>query len=141
MSLLACLAVLACRDPLSPAERWENATTEARARWVASNTRDYAFTAFRSCECIPGAVGPARVVVRNGTIESVTDVQSGAPLAHELWFDIDALFDLIEREIVMQPHLLEVTFDSVRGYPTRVRYGEIEVDAGAIITVSGFATL
>lgn len=65
-------------------------------------------------------------------------VSTGAAVDTALWFDVNALFTLIDRELKEQPSLLEASFDPAWGYPTRVKYGAIEVDAGAIIVVIGF---
>lgn len=129
------LAAAACRDATAPLPL-ANATARAKAIWNAAGIQSYSFTASRSCFCTPEAVGPVRVSVVNGAVSSVVLVSTGDAVAPAIWFDIGALFALVETELAARPTLLQATFDSATGYPTHVKYGDIAVDAGAEIVVT-----
>ena len=132
------IAVTACHDSTAPYGDLMRATAKAKDLWVEEGLTSYAFVASRSCECLREATGPVRIVVENSHLVSATMVATGAAVDTALWFDINALFTLIESELNAQPSLLEVSFDPSWGYPTRVKYGAIEIDAGAVILVTEF---
>jgi hypothetical protein len=136
-AVLAAALVGCGRDATGP-KALASAVAAARQRWAAASPSDYTFTASRACECLSGAAGPARVVVRGGNVTDAKLVWNDSTVATNLWFTVPQLFDLIEHELAERPDLVEAAFDSELGYPTSVKYGQIEVDAGAVITVMGF---
>jgi hypothetical protein len=140
---LACalMASVACKDDPSGPPTIAEQHASAKALWQATRPVRYTFVAFRSCECLPDAAGPVRIEVHGTTIVSAKRVDSGAAVETGLWFDINALFDLIGTELVQRPSRLETEYDSGNGHPTYVAYGEREVDGGAVIEVTDFVVL
>jgi hypothetical protein len=134
-------AIAACADtpqePITPAAAYSS----ARSLWQATRPVRYTFVASRACECLPEAAGPVRIEVNGTTIVSVQRVDNSNVVDPALWFDINGLFDLIDRELVALPSRLEAAYDPGDGHPTRVAYGEREVDGGAIIQVTEFVVL
>ena len=138
--LLVALSAGACKsDPAGPAAVEESRLSSAKSRWESARPAAYAFTAFRSCECLSDAAGPVRILVNGTTIVSVRRMDNDAPVDPTLWFDIDKLFDLIDIEIEQRPSRLEAEYDTNDGHPTFVAYGEREVDGGAAIDITAFA--
>jgi len=133
------LVAAACRHATAPSSDLAVAAAKAKGAWAAAGLTSYSFVASRSCECSVEASGPTRIVVQNGALVSATTIVTGASVDTSLWFDFNGLFALIERELIEQPSLLEASFDPTWGFPTRVKYGLVEVDAGAIIVVTEFA--
>jgi hypothetical protein len=136
---LTAVAVLSagCGDAAGPTGP-QSAFEAARARWEAADPAAYSFVAFRSCECLPDAVGPVRIVVSTGAILEARRVSDDALVDASLWFTIDGLFDLIASELERLPDRVEAEYDAARGFPTEVTYGMPEVDAGATITITEF---
>lgn len=116
-------------------------TKAAQKQWDVIRPARYSFEAFRVCECLADARGPVRVTVQNRSIVSVTRMDTGAAVDASLWFDVDALFALINSELTTQPTLLDARYDATFGFPSHVAYGHREYDAGAEIDVSAFQTL
>jgi hypothetical protein len=94
----------------------------------------------RSCFCGQPFVGPARVVVQNGTVVSVTFLPdptqsvgvSGYPT-------VEGLFDTI-RDGLDRAGSIDVTYDAARGFPTRMAIDWVKnaVDDEITYTVSEF---
>jgi hypothetical protein len=84
-------------------------------------------------------VGPVRITVRQGSIESVTLLETGEAVDPTNWFTIEELFDRIP--LWAKGDGVEdvtVEYDLTLGFPSsvEVRYEEGIVDAGDIYTVS-----
>lgn len=109
--------------------------SEAEETWRAAALRDYTFLADVSCFCVPDYTGSLAVTVRNGAVVSVRDPLTGANRPISYRQPVDSLFALIRREIASNPSKLEVSYDQPLGYPRRIRYGNMELDAGAVLTV------
>jgi hypothetical protein len=138
---VAVALIASCADdgsgPANPAAQLD----AARSLWDRVGPGRYTFVAQRICECVPDAIGPVQVRVENGAVVAVVRVASQVAIDPELWFTVDELFALIETELAQRPALLEVEYDSQDGHPIEVAYGQREVDAGAVIQISGFTPL
>ncbi len=120
----AILAALAgCEGgPFSPSEQRE--LEAARARWNAANIRSYTVEQRISCFCSPHLNFLTRVVVEVGVVVEAVPVEE-LPFGFEPsllgWVTVEEAFDRIEN-LSRSSHLkeLEVEYDPVLGYPTRV---------------------
>ena len=66
---------------------------------------------------------PVRITVRGDTVDAVTDLDSGAPVAgitEGTFLTIDELFDLIQGAITQRASDIAVRYDAVLGYPTDI---------------------
>ena len=137
LPILLAVAVAACSSPFGPDEARHLAS--ARAQWNERSFPDYAFEARHGCFCTPEQVGPVRITVRQGSIESVTLVETGEAVDPANWFTIEELFDRIplwaKGDGVDD---VTVEYDPTLGFPSsiEVRYEEGILDAGDIYTVS-----
>ena len=123
------VGLFACGDNLTSPET-------RRARWEARGTSNYTYVSAYSCECAPDFASPLQVSVSNNVVTSVRSVATGQPVPLTYRPTIDGLFDLIATEQRNRPANLEVSYDGTLGYPTRIKYGTPENDAGAVITVT-----
>ena len=128
-SLFACSSV----EPTAT-ESLSQQLAKAEDTWRAAGLRDYTFLAGVSCFCVPDYTGTLSVTVRNGAVVGVRDPLSGANRPISYRQPVDTLFALVRREIGSNPSKLEVSYDQTLGYPRRIRYGNMEVDAGGILT-------
>ena len=138
--LMLATVMAACGDDPTATESLIAARNSAFATWTVSRPGSYSFEAFRSCECLSDAVGPVVITVTSAQLTSVVRKDNGAAVDPSYWFTLDQLFGLIDTEVVSRPSRLEARYDATFGFPVYVAYGEREVDAGAEITVSAFAT-
>lgn len=138
-SLLVTIAVVgsACSPPFGLDERL--ALDVARERWDERPFQDYVFEAQHSCFCTPEQVGPVRITVRQGSIESVVLLETGSGVDSSLWFTMERFFELIplfgKQNGVEE---VDVEYDGTLWYPSsvRVRYGEDVLDAGSHYTIT-----
>lgn len=110
----------ACSDASGPADDPGVALEQARARWEASGVTGYRMTLARVCEC--PAPTAAVVVVREGRVAGVSDVETGEPLAPEVaafFLSVDEIFDALAAGIA-EGARVEATYDPVLGYPVHV---------------------
>jgi len=118
---------------------------EARALWVSLGITDYAYVLQRGCFCTLESIGPVRITVRAGVVESLVYVASGGPVIQggELWPTVDGLFDVVERAIDGEADKVTAVFDASRGYPLTVDIDYIEqaIDDELTLTVSSFTPL
>ena len=127
----------ACSPPFGLDERL--ALDVARERWDERPFQDYVFETQHSCFCTPEMVGPVRITVRQGSIESVVLLETGSGVDSSLWFTIEQFFALIplfgDQNGVEE---VEVEYDGTLWYPAsvRVRYGEDVLDAGSNYTIT-----
>ena len=112
----------------------------ARARWQAQDIDSYTMRYVRSCFCPPP--NAADIVVRNGAIESVTDVASGEAVAVDtsgIWgfLPVDALFAAIEAALG-QADVTTIAYDDELGYPTNASFdflrGAVDDELSVAIT-------
>ncbi|MEZ4588211.1 MAG: DUF6174 domain-containing protein [Gemmatimonadales bacterium] len=118
LPLLALLTLAAAGCVFGPNEQREE-LERARERWAAQGITLYSFTVHRSCFCPMLTV---EVTVGEVAVERI-DVDTGLPIAEQLiplYPDVPGLFAIIERELDRPAASLEVEYDPVRGYPTRI---------------------
>jgi hypothetical protein len=93
-----------------------------RRRWVLRGPASYTYEFRRSCFCVPQALGPVRITVRDRVVQAVVSVD-GDPVPPgdvEDYFrvTIDSLFDWLAAAVAGGAHELRITFDRTLGYPT-----------------------
>lgn len=119
----AVLGTVGCSSPFDSNEQLVLA--QARQRWASRGFTDYTFETHHGCFCPPEITGPVRIIVRQGTVLSVTLLETGALLAPAdlvHWYTIEQLFDRIpataDQEGVDD---VRVTYDPALGYPTSIQ--------------------
>jgi hypothetical protein len=141
IAVIATLAVTACSSsPFTPDEARELGS--ARARWQQRPFADYSFETTHGCFCPPELIGPVRIVVRQGAIESVTRLDTGDTAPPTDWYTIEDLFERIPDfgdqdgvdDVVVQ-------YDEALGFPTsiEVRFDQGIQDAGSGYSVTAVA--
>jgi hypothetical protein len=133
-------AVLACSKsgptaPVPPVARSippaRSGLALARLRWSMAVPSDYAYVVRRSCECLPAATRPMRVVVRMsgqgpGRVEAVESVQYAddgvaVPAPYAAYApSVAGLFDLIGEAIARDAAVVRADYDGRTGLPTRI---------------------
>ena len=97
---------------------------ENRARWDVAAVTDYSMRFQRLCLfCSVEFLIPVRITVRGGTIDMVTDLDSGDPIVEitpGTFLTIDDVFDTIQDAIDENASAIDVRYDGVLGYPTDV---------------------
>ena len=92
-----------------------------RTMWDVAGITDYRIQFQRLClNCSVEILVPVHITVRDGVIESVTDVDTGQPVDPEVtgtYQTIDELFDFIQRAIDQNAAVIDVAYDGVLGYP------------------------
>lgn len=118
--LLSGLSACGSDGPLSPASR--RALDDARALWRSKNIRNYEFETRADCFCPTELTRPAKVVVRNDTVRSVTLLDGTLVASNYAAYrlTVNALFDLAAADPGPHINRVSVTFDSTYGYPTQV---------------------
>jgi hypothetical protein len=136
----AVLGTIGCSSPLDNNEVL--ALAQARQRWASRGFDDYTFETRHGCFCPPEITGPVRITVRQGTILSVTLLETGAllppaDLVH--WYTIEQLFARIPAT-AQQDGVADVgvVYDQALGYPASIRVTPDEgiLDAGESYSVS-----
>ena len=92
---------------------------------------DYRFDFDRQCFCVPAAVEPVTVDVRDGRITRVVSRGTGQPVEpaeNIIWYTIEELFGLIE-QAEAEGTTVSVQYDE-RGYPALITIGNLAADAG-----------
>lgn len=117
----------------------------ALERWNAQRIDDYAYSLQRLCECLNEWMRPVRVVVENGVIVSLSDAQTGAPVAAErahMYHTVEGLFELIADAIERDADVVAVEYHPSLGYPVRITIDDdIQVgDDEFTYVASDFAT-
>lgn len=142
-AVILAVVISACSSPLGPDEARELAI--ARQRWAERAFADYTFETRHDCFCPPEQTGPVRITVRQGTIESVTRLDTGAPALPADWYTIEELFDRIP--VMAKENGVDdviVRYDATLWFPSsiEVRFNKDVLDAGSIysITVVGPAS-
>jgi hypothetical protein len=114
----------------------------ARVRWTASAPADYAFDYRRTCFC--PFTNEVRVEVASSIVVRVTEVETSVVLPEDQlagFPTIEGLFVELHQLILGEPHLLEVEYDPLLGFPARVQVDieEYAVDEEFGYTVANFA--
>lgn len=114
---------------------------KARKRWQSTGYRSYSMTVLRTCFCPPSYTGPFDVVVKNGTVISVTrpDQDSAGQTIDREQLTVPALFDLIDAGF--DADQMDVTFNQKTGVPERISIDYIfgAVDDELTVQVSNFS--
>ncbi|MCH7682486.1 MAG: hypothetical protein IIB35_02080 [Gemmatimonadetes bacterium] len=95
-----------------------------RALWNAAAIHDYSMSFQRLCLfCSVEFLIPVRITVRGDTIYEVTDLDTGAPVAEPApgaFLTIEGVFDAIQGAIDQRAAEIDVSYNSMFGYPTDV---------------------
>ena len=75
----AMAAMSGCSDDTTAPISNTSQFTSAKALWSATRPVRYSFVASRSCECLPGAVGPVRIEPCLGTADMGANPFDQAP--------------------------------------------------------------
>ena len=115
-----------------------------RALWEANRSEDYSFVLEPICFCPQNLLDPVRIDIVDGTITSVTYVESGENPEHDgygRYVTIDDLFDTIQEGIDRPAAAVDVSYDPVFGFPTdaNVNYDFRRTDEEYRFTVSGYS--
>lgn len=115
----------------------------ARRTWQDLGYRDYAFT-FR-WECFCAYTKAVRIVVRDATVDEVTEVDTGNPPPSfgQTFPTIDDLFDLIQDAFDRHAYDVSAVYDDTRGFPISVHidYEKNTIDEEQGFTVSALTSL
>ena len=117
VTLLACIAVVACRDTTGPVHD----LAEAKARWRQTRPQAYQFTYSVSCFC--GLAGPVVIEVRGDSVISRRVLATGTPVYPNAIVPsttIDGLFAILDSALARHPDRFDATYDRTYGYPTSV---------------------
>ena len=141
IALAATLLLSGCGSATDPTSELR----AARTRWQRTHPANYAYTLARSCECVPGTSGPARIEVRDDVVQSRTYTYDGAavdPKFADAFPTMDGLFAIIE-EAAAHGQSVDATYDARYGYPRRIAIDREhwEVDGGANLTIRDFQPL
>lgn len=145
-----CLAIIALSawpagcNVLAP-DPWDQrsaALERSRERWAVEEIRSYRYTFSKSCECIPGFVGPVHITVRDDVVTSMEPVAGSDSVPADLWSAFDTvgeMFALIRTAIDDEAHQFEAEYDPELGYPTRISldFDQQMVDDELVIRVEG----
>ena len=131
---------------LSPEDEWEKLEKELNRnwnRWDREAIGSYSLTQTHLCECIPIFQGPSRIWVVDGVITRVEKTLGGEVVEEEdwpAWYTVEEMFLLIEDAIHDQVAVLELEYDPVRGFPTRIAVDRQEhtIDDERVMEVSEF---
>jgi hypothetical protein len=109
------------------------------ARWEAGGPSSYDVVVQRGpCECLAEMTVPVRVSVRNNSIESVRNEQTGEAISTQPFhaMTVEQIFSLIQSAITQNAHRVTVSYDPVLGYPRTVviDYDPAAVDDEVVLT-------
>ncbi len=115
-----------------------------RALWEAGRAEDYSFVLTPICFCPQDLLEPVRISVVDGTVASVTYVESGKAPEHDgfgRYVTIDDLFDTIQEGIDGEAAEVTVSYDPVIGYPAHasIDYDARMADEEYRFTASGYS--
>ncbi len=123
-ALLALLPFLTGCVIFSGSKDLQTEVDENRALWDGAAIADYSMRFQRLCVICPiDFLIPVRITVRGDTIDTVTDLDSGAPvtgITAGTFLTIDELFLIIQDAIDQNASEIDVKYDAVLGYPTDV---------------------
>ena len=124
-ALLALLPFLAgCVIFTSDSKDVQTEIDEHRALWDVAAITDYSMRFQNLCGfCGVEFLIPVRITVRDDTIDTVTDLDSGDPITEftaGVFPTIDVLFDFIQNAIDNAASQIDIRYDAVLGYPTDI---------------------
>lgn len=94
-----------------------------RMVWARNRLAHYRFRLDVGCYCLLAMDGPVVVEVRKGAPTSVTSEHGLSESGQDEFSGVDSvekLFDAVERGIAERIEKIEVSYDSIYGYPTRI---------------------
>jgi hypothetical protein len=143
LASVTCVLLGSCTEPSSSPAILK--LEVAQQRWQATVHPDYDLTVQRSCFCVMEVVRPVRITVRNGNPVGMVYADSGTAVDTVLFADyrtVDRMFAFLRAVIASKPDSIQVAFDPVWGYPTRVAVDPnfTTVDEEFAFQVSGFTT-
>ena len=90
-----------------------------KEKWENASILDYSFVFQVSCYCTVEYTSPKAVSVRDGNIVTVNDLAYSEEI-HRGIFSINDLFKEIEKASNQKVAVLETTYDSFYGFPTKL---------------------
>ncbi len=113
-----------------------------KEKWENASILDYSFVLQISCYCTEEYTSPKTVSVRDGSIVTVNDLAYSEEM-HWGIFSINDLFKEIEKASKQNVAVLETTFDSFYGFPTKLYIDRDEriADEEMGYTISNFKPL
>lgn len=90
-----------------------------KEKWENASILDYSFVFQVSCYCTEEYTSPKTVSVRSGNIVTVNDLAYSEEI-HRGIFSINDLFKEIEKASNQNVAVLETTYDSFYGFPTKL---------------------
>lgn len=96
------------------------ALRQGMLRWAARAPSSYEIVLRRTgCECTPAMLVTVRVTVRDGDVQSVSDVQTGEPVTTEPYhaMTVEQLFAVVSDALDRNAYSVNVEYDDDWGYP------------------------
>jgi hypothetical protein len=124
--LVTLVSVAAACDPQSGAK---DTLTKHRQLWADQGISSYQYRLEVNCFCPPEVTGPVIVEVSQNAPISVTYVSSGKPAEgkyFEKYDTIEELFIVIDEAFDREADKIEITYDDIKGFPTRISIDFIE---------------
>jgi len=139
------LAACSCGDSLGPDFLERVRLSHARQLWSQSAIDFYEYEIANQCFCAYGGM-PVRIVVRDGSIQSLTLVSTGAQVPPQFagaYHSIDGLFAVIDDALRRKAVRLDAAYDDRFGYPTSVSIDYIAnaIDEEFSFVVQSFSPL
>lgn len=122
-ALLCLTFLLAGCDDLGPGPGPLRDLEENRARWVGLDMDDYEYVVARRCFCPPAWLGPVRVRVVDGVVESRTYVESSDSVPGQIadaFPRVEGIFDALADAYARDAFRVDVTYDPGTGVPVDV---------------------
>lgn len=119
-AVLMLMATAAC-SPTGP--DGAGSLLQGMQRWSVRAPSSYQIVLQRShCECLPAWLIPVRVTVRDGSVQSVIDVQTGDPVTTDLYhaMTVEQLFAVVADAIDQNAYRISVEYDQEWGYPRSI---------------------
>ena len=96
----------------------ENPYDQNLKKWMDQEIDSYVFDLTVVCFCPSEFVGPNRIKVLN---DEITEVNGLAYQESNFAYPtIDELFQFIEGQTALNPQVVQITYHSIYGYPTRI---------------------
>jgi uncharacterized protein DUF6174 len=122
LSLALTTEASSCRLLIGPDAGDTRDLRQARERWASRGLSSYEYVVRNQCFCGYGGVA-VRVVVSQGSVQSVTVVATGEPVdptSRAAYRDVEGLFGVIDDAIDQDAARLDVDYDDLYGFPVRV---------------------
>ncbi len=96
--------------------------------WAVSGLESYTYTLSRVCLCPQNELGPFEVTVYQRQVAGVEFGGQPIDLDSQAFYSVPELFELVERAVTDGADHINVEYDGILGYPTRIF---IDWDLGA----------